>query len=104
MSMDLIMKYCRLRNLTVDWQRQILSCLLKKYFEEDKNRAAKYNELYKKYNELQKVWKSRNIIDFDDKYSMEEIVSKIYEIFLDKHEFVKYLEDVREYYTNKLNK
>jgi len=42
---------------------------------------------------LSSIWKERCIIDFDDKFGLDEIVTRIYKIFNNKSELVDYFDE-----------
>ena len=79
--------------------RGSLKGLVKKCFIEDKNRALGTG-IYKKYQQLQELWESHGVINFSEKFSLEEVLAQVTKIFKDKPTLVKYLEDVVEYSKN----
>lgn len=78
-----------------------LKKFLRKHFIKDKERSINSQGIYKRMSELQKIWAERDVIDFDDKYNLEEIVATTYQLFNDKPKLVEYFESVCKYYRNK---
>lgn len=78
-----------------------LKNFLKKHFLSDKDKASRSPVFYKKFQSLQDIWLRRNIINFDDKYGLEEIVSVVTGIFYDKNKLVAFLDEVSQYYKSK---
>lgn len=81
-----------------------LKDFLKKNFIKDKKHSREVDGLYKRFRVLQDIWEKRRVVDFDDKYSMDEIVHRLHEIFYDREKLVRYLEEICAYYRTKTRK
>ena len=78
-----------------------LKSFLKRHFLADKDRASGSPVFYRKFQSLQDVWQRRSIIDFGDKYGLEEIVSTVNNNFCDKNKLVAALDEISQYYKSK---
>lgn len=66
--------------------RAELKAFLTKYFIVEKE-ASVNDELHKQFQQLQDIWCSRKIMDFDDKYGTERIIITIGRLFHEKRRF-----------------
>lgn len=63
-------------------------------FHEDVRLSLQYEMLNKRMLELARVWKYKKTIDFEEKYSLEDVLFKIKESFHDKPKFVGVLKEL----------
>lgn len=75
-----------------------------RHFQPDKQLSHMSETLHKKFVELENIWKAKNIVDFEDDYSVEEIVYKIKEYYTDKKALVSYLSKILDHLDGKINK
>lgn len=78
--------------------RPMLKGFVKMHFHADLLAAAKFDVLYRKFVELEKVWKLKTIIDFEGKYSLEDVLSRIRGTFQDKQALLELICELKEYY------
>lgn len=69
-------------------------------FQNDKETAINQEVIYKKFVELERIWKTKKMIDLDEKVSLDEIIYKIKECFTDKKALVEYLKSIVKFYEN----
>lgn len=75
-----------------------LKIFLKNHFISDKEAAIEHPTIYNKFVALQAIWKKKDVMDFDEKFSAEGIVSKVYSTFNDKNKLAEFLEAVSSHY------
>jgi len=78
-----------------------LLSFLRRHFLADRDFSSKDIAMYKKFQSLQSIWRERCIIDFDDKFGLDEIVSQVYKIFNNKDKLADYFDEVSRYYRSK---
>lgn len=79
-----------------------IRAFVKEHFMEDISLSVKYEILNKRILELEQVWRQKQIIDFEEKYSLEDVVFKIKQSFYDKKKLVAVLKDLARFYEEKL--
>lgn len=81
----------------------LIKHFIKKNFKNDLSTALKLEMVHNKFLELEKFWKTKNILEFEEGFSLEEIIIGVKETFNDKKTFIEYLEAVVEYYKSEMN-
>lgn len=86
-----------LGNLNIDLKSN-LKKFIKANFQKDIQLSQPFEILNKRLVELERIWKSKKIIDFEDKYDIEDVLKIVKETFYEKDKFVKVLKDlIKEY-------
>lgn len=78
-----------------------LLSFLRRHFLADRDLSSSDAAMHRKFQSLQSIWRERCVIDFDDKFGLDEIVTRIYKIFNNKSELVDYFDEVSRYYRSK---
>lgn len=72
---------------------------LRKHFLADKELSHQFGpSLYKKFQQLQTIWTARKVVDFDEKYGLEEIISNITSLYSDKSKLTNFLDELTAHY------
>lgn len=78
--------------------RHVLKGFVKMHFQTDLLASAKFDVLYRKFVELEKVWRLKRIVDFEEKYSLEDILSRIKETFQDRKALFEFICELKDHY------
>lgn len=80
--------------------RAALRSFAKENFQRDVALSMRFEFLNKRILQLERLWKQNKIMDFERKYSLEDVVMKIKEDFYDKEKLVKTLRDILKEFTD----
>lgn len=81
--------------------RHVLRDFVRAHFQADSLIAARFDVLYEKFVELEKVWRSKRVVDFDEKYTLEDVLYGVKETFQDRKAFLEFICALKEYYERK---
>ena len=78
----------------------LLKSFIKKNFQEDLLSSIKFENVYKRFLDLEKLWRNKKIINFDE-FTLEEIISNVQKLYKNKQDLIGYLESIIKFYKNK---
>ncbi len=76
----------------------LMKSFVKRNFQNDVLVSLDFENIHGKYLELEKFWRSKSLVEFDDVFTLEEVTLGIKQTFKDKKALVEYLEAIVEHY------